>query len=253
MESSGQTVVTEDDLFYLPIHSEDPVYHKKHYSLAYSEEHEQASWVAYTLTLEHLNAQKVARRDYFTEDPQILSKSSSFYDYKGSGYTKGHLVPAADRAYSGEAMEETFLMSNISPQTRALNGGIWRELEEQVRDWARKHHQLYVVCGPIFAVRPKKIGQNRVSIPDAFYKAVLTGGDVSLEGVGFVIPNEKSTKHLSEYMVTIDQIEELTGLDLWADLLSNAVEEQLESSFNKKAWKFNDRRFKRRLEKWNNQ
>ena len=244
----------ESDIYYLPDpHSEDEIYHKKHYVISYNENYEQARWVAYTLTRQHLNDSKVARPDYFNEDMSIRTGSASFYDYKNSGYTKGHMVPAADRAYSIEAIEETFLMSNMTPQDYYFNAGIWRELEEQTRDWARSFGALIIVCGPIFPDRNvQRIGENKVAIPDSFFKVILDATNPEIKGIGFIIPNQISTRPLADFARSIDQIEEKTGLDFFHELFTNKLELEIEQNLDLDKWPFDSNRFKIRINQWNN-
>jgi endonuclease G len=252
LESDAILTDGATERFYLPSSTDDPVYHKKHYSLAYNEDTEQARWVAYELTRSQLNAKKVGRSDYFKEDLFIRSGSSTFSDYKNSGYTKGHLVPAADRGFSIDAMEETFLMSNMSPQTYACNGGIWRELEEQTRDWARKFEALYIVSGPVFETsRYETIGRNRVGVPDAFFKVLLDATDPELKGIGFIIPNQISYESLDNYAMTIDKVEEKTGLDFFHELFTDKLEAEIEQSLILEHWPFSEKRFQRRIREWN--
>ena len=92
-----------------------------------------------------------------------------------SGYDRGHLCPAADMTHSAEAMEETFLMSNISPQLPVFNRGIWKSLEKQVRDWGEKE-RIYIVTGPVFKDNKGKIGRTGVTVPGFFYKVVYAPG-----------------------------------------------------------------------------
>lgn len=250
-QPAATSFTSTSDRFYLPQELTYPVHHKKHYSLAYAEEHEQAAWVAYELNVDHLNAKKVGRSDYFKDDVSIASGSAVFADYKNSGYTKGHMVPAADRAYSIESMEETFLMSNMSPQVYHCNGGIWRELEEQVRDWARYNKSVYIVSGPVFTRGMKRIGRNRVAVPETYFKVVLDLTEPEQKGIGFLIPNAKSEKHLRECAVSIDQIEELIDLDLFHQLMPESLENDVESKIDLAKWRFDDRRYERRVEKWN--
>ncbi|NND06175.1 MAG: DNA/RNA non-specific endonuclease, partial [Saprospiraceae bacterium] len=176
--------------------------------------------------------------------------SATYEDYRGSGYTRGHLVPAADRAYDPEAMEATFLMSNVSPQIGAFNGGVWRELEENVRDWARNSGELIIITGPIFNAKPQKFGNNRVAIPSHFFKVVL---DVRnpMQGAGFIIPNRLSEDPLANYMLTIDGVEAETGLDFFHELLSPAIEDKTESTLSTEAWPIDPRRYQWRIEEWN--
>ena len=103
--------------------------------------------------------ERVAERtDRFREDKKVPSGSAKPSDYTKSGYDRGHLCPAADMTHSAEAMEETFLMSNISPQLPVFNRGIWKSLEKQVRDWGEKE-RIYIVTGPVFKDNKGKIGR----------------------------------------------------------------------------------------------
>lgn len=237
--------------YYLPAPAADPVYHYQGFSLAYVEEYEQARWVAYELEVSQLNTPKVSRTDFFKEDKSIKTGSSTFYDYKNSGYTKGHLVPAADRAYSIETMEETFLMSNIAPQIYHCNSGIWRELEEQTRDWARSNRSLYIVSGPIFGRRIERIGQNQVAVPEAFFKVLLDSNEPEIKGIGFIIPNQMSEKPLSDYAVSIDELEQKTGIDFFYELFTDKLEDSIESNIDLNQWQFDTARYQVRVNTWN--
>jgi endonuclease G len=121
-----------DDYNWLPTSKGNIVEHT-FYSLSYIEKYEQAEWVAYNISDEQLKKPNVKRTDWFETDPKVITGSAKHSDYKGSGYTRGHLVPAGDMAFEELAMKETFFMSNMSPQIRSFNNGIWRELEEQSR------------------------------------------------------------------------------------------------------------------------
>lgn len=224
-----------------------------YYALSYSEKHEQAEWVAYKLTAERLNMPWVKRTDNFLPDPKVTRASATPNDYRNSGYDRGHLVPAADMAFSEEAMASTFLMSNISPQSRNFNKGIWRELEELTRDWAKKNEELYVVTGPVLAQTPKgAIGENEVSVPAAYFKVLLDYTEPQIKGIGFILPNEVSYEPLFEYAVSIDEVERMTGLDFFPNLLSEDSEEQkIESDVNIDLWEFNKKKYELRTRKWN--
>ena len=202
--------------FTLPSSTTGDVVKHEYYALSYSEEHEQAEWVAYELTRDRLNQKRVKRMDNFRADPKIKTGSANIYDYKRSGYDRGHMVPAGDMGFSSRSMSETFYMSNMSPQVRNFNGGIWRELEENVRDWARRFRHIYIVSGPVLKGKMRgTIGSNRVSVPDKYYKVILDISEPELKGIGFIIPNEVSTKTLDNYAVTIDEVERVTGIDFF--------------------------------------
>lgn len=238
--------------YFLPEGGNGQLVHHRYYSLSYLEKLELAEWVAYELTRESLAMPNVDRTDWYTDDPKIQTGSASYYDYKGSGYSRGHLAPAGDMAFDQEAMEESFHMSNISPQKRAFNNGIWKELEENVRDWAENNNRIFVVTGPVLDKDSYKlIGRNKVAVPDRYYKVVLDADDPGLKAVGFIIPNEISEKPLTDYMVTVDSVEGITGLDFYATLLSKKFQQELESKFDKQDWPLSEKRYDLRLRKWN--
>lgn len=233
---------------YLPTGPSDQVVHHTHYSLGYEEDWEQPRWVAYSLTKKQVRSRNAKRSDDFKPDPLVKTKSAVRQDYKRSGYSRGHLVPAGDMAFSRTAMDETFYYSNMSPQTRAYNGGVWRELEETVRDWAVKYKKIYIVSGPIKGNSNKYIGRNDVLVPEAYYKVILNEKGA---GIGFIIPHEKQTKHLRDFAVSIDEVEKATNLDFFPEL-ETLSPPQTERKFDLGKWPFQERRFKTRVSRWNN-
>ena len=207
------------------------------YALGYSEQHEQALWTIYKLTKEELKSKKARRTDDFRVDPLIPDGSAALEDYHGSFYDRGHLVPAADMAFSLQAMSESFYMSNMTPQRPEFNRGIWKELEGKIRDYAEHHDALYVVSGPVFDhnMPVMSIGSNKVSIPDYFYKILLDPSTDSPKAIGFIIENRSGGKSLADYAVTIDAIESVTGLDFF-NQLDPEDEKKLESQCDFQRW-----------------
>lgn len=242
----------ESERFYVPTYSGQLIHHK-YYSLSYIEKHEQAEWVAYVLTKESLRKPNVPRAKKFKADYDVKTRSAFHRDYTHSGYTRGHLAPAGDMAFNQEAMQESFFMSNMSPQLRSFNNGVWRELEEQTRDWAYEERRLFVVSGPILSEIQGKIGENKVSIPKKFFKVLLDIDGNRKNGIGFIIENRETEKHLHEFAVTIDEVEKLTGINFYGSLISEELEEELESDFDLKHWPVKDKRFKSRVKHWNRQ
>ncbi len=225
----------------------------EYFALSYSEKHEQPEWVVYELTKESLQIPNVDRSNNFRPDPKIRKASASWRDYRSSGYEKGHMAPAGDMAFSEEAMSASFLMSNMSPQISNFNGGIWRELEENVRDWAYRFGKVYVATGPVLTQGIREtIGSNEVSVPDLYYKIVLDPSLENHKAIAFIIPNEVSAKPIMDFAVSIDQVEELTGIDFFPEMIRTEVlEDKLESRFNKNLWKTNEKRYELRTKEWN--
>ncbi len=194
--------------------SSSEIVHHTYYVLSYNEGHEQAEWVFYKLTPDMIKGQAV-RKNNFRKDPKVRSGSASPSDYVGSGYDRGHLCPAASMKQNQQAIDNTFYMSNISPQIPAFNRGGWRELEEWVRDWALIDSVLYVVTGVIFPDSTKtevtRIGKNRVTVPTHFYKIVYSPKQDST--IAFIMPNKKAAKNILTYTISVDSIKQYTSFD----------------------------------------
>ena len=223
-----------------------------YYSLGYSEDDEQAQWVAYVLNRDELKIPNVQRSDRFEDDPFVTTGSATYYDYRGSGYSRGHLAPAGDMAFSETAMRESFYMSNMSPQVIPFNGGIWRELEETVRDWAYSNEHLYILTGPILDDVTEHIGKNKVAVPKYFYKAIVDIDEPEMKGIAFIMPNEKNEQPIMNFAVSIDSLESRLGFDIFPNLLdSQNLENSIESTIQIEKWPVSEKRYKLRIENWN--
>ncbi|MBT0607319.1 DNA/RNA non-specific endonuclease [Aequorivita echinoideorum] len=224
----------EIENFYLPAATGEIIKHK-FYTLSYSEENEQASWVAYKLTKSHLSKNNF-KRPYFNEDKLVKTKSADWRNYKNSGYDRGHLCPAGDRIFSLEAYTETFLTSNISPQDREFNAGIWNRLEQKVRSWTKKYDSVYIFTGGVLRKNLKTIGSEKVTVPEEFFKIILHVSDSGYKTISFVIPNKKSSESFYKYAVSIDEIEAKTGIDFFPKL-PDSIENVLENTIELKSWR----------------
>ncbi len=206
------------------------------YTICYREEYEQAEWAAYTLTKKKLSGSE-SRGNNFRADPQIVTGSSALEDYRGSGFDRGHLAPAADMAYDAVAMSESFFLSNMSPQNPSFNRGIWKKCEDQARKLAEEADIAYIVTGPVLekpAEEYSSIGINHVTVPEFYYKIILLFFEEEsteekkvyrAEAYSVIVPNEKRSEHCEFFLTSIDQVEERTGLDFFAAL--NDTFEQL--------------------------
>lgn len=234
--SGDTTVATSIPTHFMPTSTTGAVTRHRHFILSYSEPHEQAEWVAYLLKKEHLTYDD-RKRPYFIEDPKVRSKSADWRNYKGSGYDRGHLCPAGDRRFSEQAYNETFYTSNISPQDRDFNAGVWNRLEQQVRRWAKKEGALFVVTGGVLTNDLDDIGSEDVAVPNYYYKIIASGTSKDMKVLGFLMKGEESSKPLREFAVTVDEIEKRTGIDFFQEL-PDKVETVLESKVKTSEWKF---------------
>lgn len=235
--TEGTSTKQDTNEYFLPTSTTGQVIHHEGYSLSYSEPHEQAEWVAYELKKSHLSNSNF-KRPYFQVDKAVKTKAAHWRNYKKSGYDRGHLCPAGDRKYSQSAHDETFLTSNISPQKHDFNSGIWNRLEQKTRYWARKYDGVFVVSGGVLKGKMKSIGQEKVSVPNQFYKVIIDNNQGETKMIAFLMPHKDSNKPLYDFVVTVDEVEKLTGIDFFAEL-SDDKENKLEASKSYKAWSFN--------------
>lgn len=217
-----------------PKHNKNNYIQHMAYSLVYNELNEQADWVTYEL-LDYEMEPIVKRTDKFLMDTMVVSQSANNADYSHSGYDRGHLAPAADMSWNAQAMKESFYYSNISPQLAAFNRGIWKDLESQVRDWATKYGSIYIVTGPVFENTKTRIGENKVAVPTHFYKAAVVNNDSIHEGIAFYFPHEKCKGDIFDYVLSIDELEKITRMNLFHDL-PNRIERKIESQIELKYW-----------------
>ena len=211
------TVKTESIMGLPLIEPKDDIIKHSGFILKYVEAYEQASWVAYELTAQETNG-KFKRTNKFRTDPSVKTKTADDLDYAGSGYDRGHLAPAADMGWSAAAMNESFYYSNMSPQDKSFNRGIWKNLENQVRVWARAYDTVYVVTGPVLSAGLPVIGPNKVAVPELYYKVILDYTLPEKKAIAFVLPNQPSAMELTEFSVSIDSVERLTGIDFFPQL-----------------------------------
>lgn len=220
-------------------------------SLVYSEQHEQARWVAHIITADIMDG-KASRSNDFREDPLVKTGSATEkdyflktlkegstdkYEYDGFGYDRGHLAPSADFRWSKKALSESYFYSNMSPQLGDFNRKKWADLEGLLRGYITTHPntQLYVVTGPLLndSLSVIERGLNKVSIPKYYYKVAL---DLkNNHAIAFIMPNKDLKYPVSSYAVSINEVEEATGINFFYKL-DDAVEEQLESQKDIAVW-----------------
>ena len=235
-DTATEPLKTDLPNYVLPTSTSGHIVRHNYYTLSYKESYEQAEWVAYVLKKSHLTYDD-RKRPYFIEDPWVATKSADWRNYKGSGYDRGHLCPAGDRRFSKQAYDETFYTSNISPQNNTFNAGIWNRLEKKVRKWAKQYNEIVVITGGILEPGLVEIGVEDVGVPRTYYKIVARGNKHNLKVIGFLMNAKESQRPLNEFVVSIDEIEQRTGIDFFSKL-SDGLEDKLESDLRIANWKF---------------
>ena len=180
---------------------------------------------------------ETVRGNYIVDmEAQPIRQELSDWEDKLPNNSHGHICPAADNRWSKEAMNQSFLLTNICPQNEDLNRGDWAGLEDRCRTWARRYGDIFIVAGPIFYKHvTKTMGTNKVGVPDAFFKVILRCGK-DPKAIGFVFPNEGTHHEITHYMLTVDEVEVMTKFDFFNGL-PDETEVVVESSANLEEWK----------------
>jgi endonuclease G len=182
------------------------------YAVNYNYQTKVAYFVAEVIKPELLVTKAVSRKDDFREDAEIPAPYRvTLKDYVGSGLDRGHMAPAANFTYDAGVMSESFLLSNMMPQSPGNNRGIWKYLEENTRYWASKYGHLNVITGTIFDANSPTMG-NGVKVPSFVYKIVIDPRRNA--AIAFMFPNAKlDPKDMEKYVVSISDIEAYTGIN----------------------------------------
>ena len=153
-----------------------------------------------------------SRKNYnYAKDSGVKSCPEN-WEYRGSGYSRGHMAPAMDMRWDKTAMAQCFYMTNMCPQDTKLNNDHWRVLEEKVHRWAKRDKRLMVYTGPIMGKNPKKIGKDKqnIAVPDAFFKVVYAPEQG--RAIAFIYENRPCPGGIAKYAVTVAEVERRTGL-----------------------------------------
>lgn len=211
----------------------------RNYTMLYDTEERVAYWVAYPQHTIYLN--NTPRQDNWAYDPEI-SKLPSVTQmpivtggYGKYGYDRGHQIAAADRTSSRAAMDQTFYVTNMTPQNSTLNGGQWANLEKWVRDRAlqpNRYDTLYVVTGCAIRTASDPTVQYietrgvKSAVPKAYFKVLLRTrsakpkfpSDSDFECIGFWMENAAPSQSYTKYVKSVAEIEQLAGFTFFPSL-----------------------------------
>lgn len=215
--------------------------HNKCYDVGYSNERANPLWVAYRLTAQQ-DGQVDKRQDKFITDTRTAAKVVHEH-YNRSGYDRGHLAPnhAIAVMCDDEAQKETFLLSNITPQSKALNQRWWERLERaELNFFTHTFREVWVIDGPVFGANPALVPNGPVQVPDACYKIFVARKGDQWHVLAFMADQGvKGDEALSQFRVSIDDIEQRVGLDFLPNLPQD-LKKQLKQDRSDAAWNLSD-------------
>lgn len=233
------------------------------YALEWDNTKRHANWVAFTFDTT-TSADNVKRTDAWSVDPKLPAEMQvQESDHKNNGFDKGHLCASEDRVYLKEANEQTFYYSNMSPQLNDFNGGFWGKLEARVQTWGRStadgvYDKVYVTKGGTLNKLLKNFKGTTVNggtpttdangftihglaCPEYYFMAVLSQKDDVFHAIAFLVPHKEgmtrnpSSDELKEYVVSVDKLEEETGIDFFCNL-PDVLENEVEAAYNLNDW-----------------
>lgn len=206
------------------------------FTVSFNEKTHMPNWVSWELTADKTSGPAVRKGKKFFKDYDIRG-CAAHRDYSGSGYTRGHMAPAADMKWSEEAMIDCFSMANICPQVQELNSGTWGKVENKCREWALRDSALIIIAGPVInpPAPDEFIGDIEVAVPKQFFKVILAPYANPPRAIGFLMPQGKVFGGMQTTVVPVDSIEALTGHDFFF-ALPDSVETLIESKAQFHKW-----------------
>ena len=212
--------------------------HYTAFTVSYNPSTRQPDWVSYTLTAEEVEATKHTPKipRYFTPDQNLDLPQATNEDYSGSGWVRGHMARRQDMKWSEQAVKESDYYTNICPQNKEMNNGIWHQIENLARKLAVRYDSVQIVCGPLFVpTTPETIGPNRIRIPDSFFKAFLIKHQDAYHAIAFICPNSPDSVTIVETARSVNTVETFTGYDFFG-FLDDGVEETIENEVEVGRW-----------------
>lgn len=204
------------------------------FTISFNKENHTPNYVAWELLGSEV-AYDRGRYNKFWQDQEIEG-CPAHRDYTHSGYDRGHMCPAADQKWSEEAMIDCFVMANMCPQDHSLNSGAWNTLENKERQWAQRDSAIMIIAGPIYSPSDtQRIGDIGVRVPGAFFKAILAPYVDEPRAIAFVYPNMASPGNIQNYAMSIDDLEEILGYDLFP-ALPDDIEKKVEAHYSFTEW-----------------
>lgn len=235
-------------------------------AIEWSAELKHSNWVAFSYD-KNTSRTLVDRGNNWVWDPEIPTDKGMVEEaqHKSDGYDKGHLCASSDRLYSTEANDQTFYYSNVSPMLHNFNTGFWTSIEEYVRNWGRStksgtYDKVYVTKGGtlnklIKNLQTTKKGNDGIipttdangltkhglAVPAYYFVAVLAEKDGTYQALGFLVEHDDnlssapSKDQIRAKVVSIDKLEEVTGIDFFCNL-DDAIESEVEATVNDSKW-----------------
>ncbi len=205
------------------------------FHIAFNPDKHEPNYATWVLSADRIDG-PYSRKDASFAPDNDVEGSATLGDYRSSGYDRGHMVPAADMKWSQQAMADCHLLTNMCPQDKRLNSGAWATVEKNTRKWVQKHGTLVIVAGPVLTDKlTRTIGKSKIPVPERFFKAIIAPDANPPLGIAFIMPNGYIDGGAQSTVASIDQVEAITGFDLFS-ALPDSIENEIESQNSLRIW-----------------
>lgn len=206
------------------------------FTVNFNKDNHTANYVCWELLSSETNGSEDRNKYKYWVDYDLEGCLDTDLDYATYSYERGHLCPAADQRWSSSAMYDSMVMSNMCPQLRSLNSGIWGTLESKERDWANRDGAIWIVAGPIYyATDTLYLGKSKERVPSGYFKAFLYYNGKFSRAIGFAFQNGSNPGNLEDYAMSIDDLERELGYDLFP-ALPDELENEIEATYSFADW-----------------
>lgn len=192
------------------------------------------NYVVWELTADKASG-TIKRKSDFHQDISVPG-CPGLEDYRRSGFSRGHMAPAADMKWSEQAMFDSHSLANICPQDESVNNGVWGSIESMCRRWARTDSLVLIAAGPVLSdTLTRSIGSSAVAVPERFFKVVLAPDAIPPRAIAFLVPNSPGKYRVEDCVVSVDEVEAATGYDFFP-WLPDEIENEIESQSDLRQW-----------------
>jgi len=224
-----------DSIFLKNLPTTTPLIQREGHTLAYNGQTRNPHWVYHCLTPALFEKETDRENLDFKEDPQLpLILRNSNADFHKTGYDRGHLCPAAD-CDTQAALENSFFLTNISPQVPSLNRGIWKQLENHARELTNQYRMVHVFTGPLYLATKSKagkrfvqyevIGKNHIAVPTHFFMLIFVELPTNkMLAKAYIVPNKHHDPNISlrKFSVSVEEVEKASGV-LFTHILAKGM------------------------------
>lgn len=233
VDSSSQPVEAR---FFLPSGGKGQVFHYPDFSYSFIVEESHPEWIAFSLTSTIFDSLHNTSVLEYIPDPNIKDFWLDVDHAAESGYIAECYLPFHLFHQSGNIDAYKPIITMMCPVDTGFHKGLWKEIQFFITQNVERKGELLVVVGPLFTKEKRYFSEYPFPIPDQYFFTILYTAPGEERAIGFILPNTKNYKTLSDYAVTIDSLEVVTGLNFFNQFLEVEQEKSIETEYDFSLW-----------------